>query len=183
MKLNPTDSAIKNGVLLDIDGDGYLDFVGSKAISGSPTLTVPIIALKSDGLGNFTQNNNLLYPTGVGLIHARLFLAADLNADGRDDLLIADHGYETIGGTFPGARNWLFINSGNRLEDKTASALDLLPGYTHQASIGDLDGDGKPDIFLNNADCNGVTMLCANQAKFWRNIGAGSFQSYNPVLK
>lgn len=184
VKLNPTESAIKNGVLLDIDGDGYLDFVGSKAISGSPTLTVPIIALKGDGLGGFTQNDNLLYPTtGFGLVHARLFLATDLNDDGRDDLLIADHGYETIGGTFPGARNWLFINTGTRLEDKTATSLDLLAGYTHQASVGDLDGDGRQDIFLNNAGCNGTTMLCDNQARFWRNIGAGNFQSYNPVLK
>jgi hypothetical protein len=171
-------TGIGSGVLLDINGDGFLDVVGSNNISGSPTLTVPVVAFQGNGLGGFTPNNALLSPQ-PSLVHGRQFLAADLNGDGRQDVLIADHGYDA--GTFPGARNWLLINNGaGILVDQTSTNLDILAGYTHQASIGDLNGDGKPDLLLNNSICNGTTMSCANEPRFWLNNGTGKFNSYNP---
>ena len=174
-------SGLQYGVLLDIDGDNVLDMVASSDISGSTAATASVIAAKGDGTGNFTLNNALLSPQ-PNLVHGRQFLAADLNADGKQDVLIADHGYDQ--GTFPGARNWLLINNGTGvLVDKTSTNLDLLPGYTHQASIGDLNADGKPDIFLNNMSaCDGSHLTCTNEPRFWLNDGTGSFTSYNPTI-
>jgi hypothetical protein len=173
---------LAGGILLDINGDGKLDLVGSTNISGSPLATVPVVAFQGDGLGGFTSNNALLSPQPA-LVHGRQFLAADFNGDGKQDVLIADHGYDA--GTFPGARNWLLINDGaGKLVDQTAANLDLLAGYTHQASIGDLNGDGKPELLLNNSsNCNGTTLTCVNEPRFWLNNGVGKFTSYSPILQ
>lgn len=179
--VNPAGTdGFKNGVMLDINGDGFLDIVGSWSIAGFNS-TVPVYAFPGTGTGGFTENNALLSPQPA-VVHARQFLAADLNGDGKADLLIADHGWDA--GTYPGARNWLMLNNGaGTLADKTASNLDLLPGYTHQAAIGDLNGDGKLDLILNNAACNGTTMTCANEPRFWLNNGAGAFASYSPAIQ
>lgn len=170
------------GVLLDINGDGKLDMIGSADVSGSATTTVPVLAFQGDGLGGFTANNAFLSPQ-PGLVHGRQFLAADLNGDGKLDVLISDHGFDQ--NPFPGARNWLLINNGaGVLVDHTSTGLDLLPGYTHQSSIGDLNGDGNPDIILNNSSaCNGTTLTCANEQRFWLNNGSGVFANYNPAIQ
>src|ERR1019366_4822546 len=168
-------------VLLDINGNAKLDLVGSTNISSSATTTVPVIAATGDGTGNFTLNNALLSPQ-PGLVHGRQFLAADLNGDGKLDVLIADHGFDSS--PYPGARNWLLLNNGaGLLVDNTATSLDLLPGYTHQAAIGDLNGDGSPDIILNNAVCNPPNMTCANEPRFWLNNGSAIFRSYSPTIQ
>lgn len=169
-----------NGVLLDIDGDGHLDIVGSFAIA-SPGATAPVLAFLGDGHGGFVEDDAVLSPQPQ-VAHARQFLAADLTGSGREGVLIADHGYDVP--PYPGARNWLLLNDGSgKLVDRTATSLDLLPGYTHQAAIGDLNGDGRPDIILNNGACNGTTTTCANEPRFWLNDGAGRFTSYSPVIK
>lgn len=176
-----TADSMKNGVLLDINGDGFLDVVGSMAVSGT-TGTVPVTAFLGNGLGGFTENNTV-FATQPNVVHAREFLAADVNGDGKQDVLIASHGYDA--GTFPGERNWLLINNGaGQLVDHTATSLDLLPAYTHRASFGDLNGDGKPDILLNNSTaCDGVYMTCAIEPRFWLNNGVGVFTSLNPFIQ
>ena len=168
----------KNGVLVDINGDGFLDAVGSLAIGTQ----VPVDAYINDSTGVFTLNNTVFLSAQPAVTHARQWLAADFNGDGKQDVLILDHGLDNP--PFPGARNWLLFNNGaNKLADVTATNLDVLPGYTHQAAIGDLNGDGKLDIILNNASCNGTTLTCANEPRFWLNDGTGKFVSYNPTIQ
>jgi hypothetical protein len=178
---SPTVGALRNGALLDINLDGNLDFVGSLSISGS-TASVPIVALLGDGLGHFTPSSSVILPSTADLVHASAFIAADFNHDTKSDLLIADTGYDN--GNFPGRRNWLFINNGSGvLEDKAATHLDLLPTYTHQGAVGDLNGDGHLDLVLNNAGCNGTSMVCSNGPLFWRNDGNSAFKSFNPKIQ
>jgi len=69
------------------------------------------------------------------VFHARQWFAADFNGDGKQDVLILDHGTDNPNVFFPGARNWLLFNNGaGKLEDMTATNLDVLPGFTHQSS-------------------------------------------------
>lgn len=161
------------GTLLDINGDGFLDVIGSPP-NTTPSL-VPVIAYLGDGTGNFTENNTVLSPQ-PSVVGVRQYLTADFNGDGKNDVLISDSGYDVD--PFSGARNWLLINNGDgALIDKTSTNLDLIPAYTHQSAFGDLNGDGSLDIILNNASFSG------NEPKFWLNNGTGVFTSFNPVIQ
>lgn len=153
----------KNGALLDINGDGYLDVVGSMSISGQDEVEMPIYTYLNDGDGSFTQNQNVV----AGLEHARQWLVADFDQDGLSDLFVADHGYDA--GFFPGEKNLLLLNNGaGVLVEKTVENLSAESSYTHGASVGDLNGDGYPDLLLNHHS-NGV------DARLWMNNRDGSF--------
>jgi len=171
-----TGTVFKNGTMLDIDGDGKKDIVGSNSISGVPETTTPLYAFLSQGNGVFVEDNSVFAPTQPGVEHARQWLVDDFDQDGNDDLIVADHGYDLP--TFPGAQNLLLINNGaGQLLDSSASNLSTLNGFTHGGSTGDVNGDGFPDLFLNNAVIlEGNPFFTAeNEARLWINDGDGSF--------
>jgi hypothetical protein len=165
---------VKNGALLDIDGDGDLDMVASGSISGSDSFTTPVIAYVNDGAGLFTEDSTR-FATEPGVEHARQWLVSDFNGDGRDDLIVADHGFDFS--PFPGQKNLLLINDGaGVLVDKTADNLSTLSGFTHGVSAGDVNGDGSVDLFLNNAAIEPNASFAAEmEARFWLNDGSGVF--------
>jgi len=176
IKYSPGTSPIGIGALLDINGDGSLDVVGSNF--NSTLNPVPVVAYLGNGAGIFTENNTVFSPVQPGQVWQRQYLTADFNDDGRQDLLIADHGYDFP--PYPGARNWLLINENGVLVDKTQTNLDLLPGYTHGAAIGDLNGDCRVDLILNNFFQ--TIQTAAKEPRFWLNDGTGKFTSYNPII-
>lgn len=137
----------KNGALLDVNGDGFLDVVGSEAIAplgGSP---VPIVVFLNNGSGQFMHTSGLIQGTVPGLVHARQWLVADFNNDGQDDLFIPDHGEDVF--NFPGYPNTMLLNSGGGLSNNSSN-VGSLNTFTHGAAIGDIDNDGTLDIFMNN---------------------------------
>ena len=81
-------------------------------------------------------------------VHPREVLMADFNGDGSNDFFIADHGYDV--NPFPGWSNQLLLATETGYDD----ASDRLPydatGFTHNAAVGDLDGDGDIDILVAN---------------------------------
>jgi hypothetical protein len=168
------------GVLLDIDGDGNLDVVGSLEYSYPNYATLmPVVAYLGNGAGGFTENNAVLSLQSSAL-GTRQFLTADFNGDGKQDVLIANAGPDIS--PLPGERNWLLMNNGTgTLVDNTATSLDLLSAYTHQAAIGDLNGDGSPDIILNNSYQR--QMSASRAPRFWLNNRSGLFSSYFPTFQ
>lgn len=176
IKYSPNTAPMFNGVMLDINGDGFLDVVGSPFNgTGNP---IPVVAYLGNGAGVFSENNTVFSPTQPTQVWQRQYLTADFNGDGKQDVLIADSGYDFV--PFPGARNWLLINQNGVLVDKTQTNLSVLPAYTHEAAIGDLNGDGHVDLILNNSFQ--TLMAAAKEPRFWLNNGAGVFTSYNPVI-
>jgi hypothetical protein len=169
-------SPIGIGALLDINGDGFLDVVGSN-YNSTPN-PVPVVAYLGNGTGLFTENNTVFSPVQPGQVWQRQYLTADFNDDGKQDLFIADHGYDFP--PYPGARNWLLMNENGVLVDKTQTNLDLLPAFTHGAAIGDLNGDCRVDLILNNFFQTG--QVSAKEPRFWLNDGTGKFTPYNPVI-
>jgi len=85
---------------------------------------------------------------------------ADLDGDGRPDLILVD------GGSLPeaaGARHAIFRNLG---EGRFERALELAgAGYGQGCAVGDVDGDGDPDLYLTNVGPN----------QLFRNDGGFSF--------
>lgn len=77
--------------------------------------------------------------------------SADLNGNGKRDLIIANSGSNT-----------LTILLGNGDGSFTAAASPATGGYPDYLAIGDFNGDGKPDIAVTNYFDGTVTILLGN---------------------
>ena len=152
------DSLIWSG---DIDYEG-LDFryVGDFDADGDDDVLISAATYPSDGPFDGEVRDGVILindgdwqfsaaagdrPHGV---HPREALMADFNGDGHNDFFIADHGYDAD--PFPGWSNQLLLWTTEGYDDVS----DRLPhddsGFTHNAAVGDVDGDGDVDILVAN---------------------------------
>ena len=132
-------------VLADLNGDGIPDLIVANSGSnnvlvypglGSGRFGPPL----NDGRGFFTGTN----PTGITV--------ADLNGDGRRDLVIANKGSNDVS---------VLINT--QLPDGSYTfvprpRLKVGAGPTATA-VGDVNGDGVPDLFVSEGGSNDVRLL------------------------
>ncbi|WP_046371029.1 VCBS repeat-containing protein [Flavihumibacter petaseus] len=128
----------------DIDGDGDADlFVGGRNVpqqyGNAPNSYIYI----NDGKGNFSDQTASVSPELVqaGMITGAAW--ADINQDGRADLVITGE--------------WMspqvFLNQGGKLV-RTKTSLDALQGWWGALVAADLDNDGKTDLVLGNSGKN-----------------------------
>jgi hypothetical protein len=117
----------------DMNGDGRLDVLIASMgmITPSNLKTGSVVVLVNEGGGRFT--NRVLLENVARVTYVA---AADLNSDGRPDLVVGQFGY------LQGEIRWL-ENLGD-WQFASHALLDL-PGTVH-APVADLTGDGKPDI-------------------------------------
>ena len=117
----------------DMNGDGHLDVLVSSmgVIPPSNVRTGSVIVMVNDGTNHFT--NRVLLENVARVTYVA---AADLNKDGRLDLVVGQFGY------LEGEVRWM-ENLGD-WKFKSHSLLDL-PGTIH-APVADLYGDGNLDI-------------------------------------
>jgi hypothetical protein len=141
------------GALVDYTGDGLLDIVGSEGIASSSSTSRPVTAWRNAGGGVF-QTDTSAVPSTVGLQHGRQWLVADFDGDGRKDIYIADHGWDAS--PFPGYPNTLLRNNGNGTFSNASAGLSRKRTFTHGASMADVNGDGRIDIFENNTWTGGT---------------------------
>jgi len=119
--------------IADLDGDGHLDVLVASmgVIQPSNNPTGAVVVLQNDGKNRFTNRVLLEHVARVTCV-----TAADLNGDGRLDLVGGQFGY------VQGEIRWM-ENQGN-WQFASHSLLDL-PGTIH-TPVADLTGDGHPDI-------------------------------------
>lgn len=154
----------------DLDQDGDTDVVLAGAIypyrgewSGSPS--DDSVILINQGGKQFTKAIGDV-PKGV---HPREILYADFDANGLIDFFVADHGYDAE--PFPGYSNNLMLQFADGWVDASDRLPDDQDGFTHNAAVGDVDGDGDADIFVFN---NGRPP--DGNIKYWLiNDGAANF--------
>jgi hypothetical protein len=84
--------------------------------------------------------------------HPREIAYADFNNDGKLDIFLADHGWDTS--PFPGGQNQLILSSTTGWTISTSN-LPNRNDFTHCTTVGDINNDGNIDIFLGNVDTSG----------------------------
>jgi hypothetical protein len=108
------------------------------------------------------RTGRYLYPENMG---AGLALF-DAEGDGDLDVFLVN-GNALAGAPDPKVRSAFFINEGNgRFRDATDTSGLGVVGYGQGACVGDVDGDGRLDLF--------VSML--GESRFFRNRGDGAFE-------
>ncbi len=119
----------------DVDADGDDDIVLSDDFDAS--------WLASDGSGTFALRI-ALEPTGT--LRPSAFALFDVDADGDSDLYVGD-------ALFSGLQDRLFLNDGGGgLVDVTVlSSIPTNEQRTETVAVGDVNGDGEPDLFLGNS--------------------------------
>jgi hypothetical protein len=163
-----TGSNAQGVAVSDVNGDGNLDLVVANDPCGdyykcSTQGSVGVLLGKGDG----TFQAAVTY--GSGANRARSVAVADVNGDGKPDLMVANHGedngYGAVGvllgkgdGTFQAA---VAYDSGG-----------VAFIYGDSVTVADFDGDGKPDLAVTNFEYNTVAVLLGN--------GAGAFQAAVP---
>ncbi|MBU3699617.1 MAG: hypothetical protein FGM33_06340 [Candidatus Kapabacteria bacterium] len=137
------DTLVNTGVLVaELTGDGLPDVYISRRYSSN-------VLFVNNGDGTFRRDS-----TSPVVIHAYTTQAAqiDYDRDGDLDLFLVNSGEPRRQGYLnPGINDRLFRNDGGGVYvDVTAAAGIVDKGYGLSASIGDVNDDGWPDIFVGN---------------------------------
>jgi Concanavalin A-like lectin/glucanases superfamily/Bacterial Ig domain/FG-GAP-like repeat/Regulator of chromosome condensation (RCC1) repeat/Immunoglobulin domain/IPT/TIG domain len=134
---------------VDLDGDGKLDLLVSE-VNGSRASIFRNIAIP----GNITTNS-FEAPVSIATgSDSRFSTAVDLDGDGRPDLITLNFGDSTIS---------ILKNigsSGSISSNSFAPPVNLTPaGAPYEVAIGDLDGDGKPDLAVANYSASVISVF------------------------
>lgn len=132
----------------DIDGDGKLDIVVSCSYN-SVSIFRNLCSPGAITAGSFSPRVDLMAsysPNGVAL--------GDLDGDGKPDLAVTNYMSNTVS---------IFRNNSEPGAISTGSfdaRVDFPVGsYPYRVAIGDIDGDGKPDLAVTNWGSNTVSIL------------------------
>ncbi len=150
------DTEIAPGALADGDfnGDGRLDL----AVTSFNTDTVSI--LLGNGNGTFSTEQSITTASPTNEIET-----ADLNGDGKLDLVMSSPGANTVS---------VFLGNGDGTFTAAPGGPIAVGNDPEGIAVGDLNGDGIPDIAVANFGGNSVTVLLGK--------GNGTFTTLAPLV-
>ena len=157
-----TGSSPWNATAADLNGDGKPDLI--VANFGSNTVSV-LLNTTAPGATTASFAAQQTFATGTAPFHVT---AADLNGDGMPDLIVANHGSDTVSvllnTTAPGATTPSF------------AAQQTFATGTGPASVtaADVNGDGKPDLIVANFGSNTVSVLLNTPVTITTSTGTGT---------
>ncbi|WP_363347767.1 FG-GAP-like repeat-containing protein [Methylocystis echinoides] len=137
----------------DLNGDGHQDLLvlgASYPVAGATSPTPqPAAVFFGDGNGGFTRVAERVFPASSLLtVHPRKVLFADFNGDGRLDVFVSSHGWDAS--PFPGEQNRLVLSQPNGTWVDATPSLPQLSDFSHSSAAGDINRDGRADIFVGN---------------------------------
>jgi hypothetical protein len=115
-------------ILADLNADGHADI----SVAGDPQ---NLAVFLNDGKGGFRSAK-----TATAGAHPVALAAAEMNGDGKIDLVAANH-----------EMDYVTLLLGNGKGDFTARTLPVhSKPHPHAIAVGDVDGDGRPDIVVDS---------------------------------
>ncbi|TAG97791.1 MAG: VCBS repeat-containing protein [Sphingobacteriales bacterium] len=146
-----TGSLPRSVAIGDLDGDGKPDLCTANAGSNSVSVLHNTSTLGSIAASSFAAEVD--FTTGT---QPESVAIGDLDGDGKPDLAVTNVG--TGVNTVSVLRNT--STSGSIAAGSFAAKVDFTTGTTPRSvAIGDLDGDGKPDLAVSNQNSNSVSVL------------------------
>lgn len=182
-------------VAADVNGDGIPDLIIALA---NPYASAPPGAPANDnpgcgfcpgtqniqvylGNGDGTFKSPSYYPAGFDPNH---IVIADVNGDGYPDMIVTNYdevygGAETAGGSYPTNEGYyemgIYLNMGKSAPGTFAPAVYYKTGTNPWgAVVGDFNGDGFPDIIVNNSTDQTLELFPGN--------GTGTFNSPTSII-
>jgi hypothetical protein len=139
------------GASIDLQGNGRPDVVVCHgSFPPAPAVKQPCRVLRPQPDGSVVDVTRQLFGAGAlpSSIHPREIVSGDFNRDGRADIFVAAHGYDTA--PFPGETNLLLISNADGTYTDRSATLPQVPDFSHSACVGDINGDGRLDIYVGN---------------------------------
>ena len=132
---------------VDANRDGRMDILVSAGVSppGGAIQSPPRLLIQQAN-GGFTEA--MISGTVEGFVHPREIAQGDFNGDGYTDFVIVGHGYDTA--PFPGETATVWISDGKGGWTDRSEWMPAVNAFTHSVATGDVNKDGKDDIFLGN---------------------------------
>jgi hypothetical protein len=131
----------------DFNGDGKLDFAITSTQQGAYNTPGSVLVYLNQGNGTFAKPVSYTANMFPGPI-----VAADVNKDGKLDLVVASQDNATVTSTNPfgphGTLNVLLGNGNGTFQTATSSPLND-PGYSNLA-VADMNQDGIPDVVVGD---------------------------------
>ena len=125
----------------DLNGDGHLDLVD--ADYGDNTVSV----LLGDGGGGFSAAPGSPFAVGA---YPYSVAVGDLNGDGHPDVVTANSGDNTVS---------VLLGDGGGGFSAASGSPFAVGAYPYSVAVGDLNGDGHPDLVTANGGSNDVSVL------------------------
>lgn len=134
--------------IADIDGDGKPDLLAMKQGSGIGNDSI-FIFRNTSTVGTINTSS---FATAIGFrtgVNAAKIIIGDLDGDGKLDLV-------TTSNNFYAAFNFAILRNTSAVGSLSFAAQQVINftnlGYALNIAIGDLDGDGKPDLAIANSN-------------------------------
>jgi len=132
----------------DLIEDGLPDVVLTRITFPTAHVTHPIGIFLADGHGGFKDGSSMWTGPPTRTEFGRQIIIADFNGDHRNDIFVADHGYDAP--PFPGHPNALALSTPDGTLVDASANLPPESGFSHSAAAADVNGDGSVDLYVGN---------------------------------